>query len=288
MIGQTNAGTDITLVKKSGDTMTGALIIKSPSFDLSANPPSSGNAYALPISWYDKNGVYLTSARPLRTAGDILAYRDGVQREVNGSTYYNFLLLGINASGTRSVTVSEAAPWRHAIGPAVNDVICTYNNTNPSANYEGTWTLLAKEFANYLNNSTSIPTGINATITSCLVMRSGTRVSLRVAFRPTVAIGESAVNLFSIPYSTLGYANGTGYQQYAMAYSDNGNGIIMLNAVNDNTNNVYTIQSQDVVTKTSGGSIAANSDCYLRMDFMHSNDTMLNSACNRFYWRRTA
>ena len=110
--------TDTTRVAKAGDTMTGTLIIKSNSFDLSGDPPASGNAYALPISWYDKNGVYLASARPLRTAGDVLAYRDGIQREINGLTYYNFLSLGVDENGDRSVTVSDAAAWRGALGAA--------------------------------------------------------------------------------------------------------------------------------------------------------------------------
>lgn len=110
--------TDTSRVAKAGDTMTGTLIIKSPNFDLTDNPPASGNAYALPISWYDKNGVYLASARPLRTAGDVLAYRDGIQREINGSTYYNFLSLGVDENGDRSVTVSDAAAWRSALGAA--------------------------------------------------------------------------------------------------------------------------------------------------------------------------
>lgn len=110
--------TDTSRVSTAGDTMTGTLIIKSPSFDLSDNPPASGNQYALPISWYDKNGVYLASARPLRTAGDVLAYRDGIQREVNGATYYNFLSLGVDENGDRRVTVSDAAAWRTALGAA--------------------------------------------------------------------------------------------------------------------------------------------------------------------------
>lgn len=102
-------------VNKSGDTMTGNLNVKSAS--MPANP-TSGNLYL--------NGLYLQDA-----ANDDYAYlrahsasaEKGIQlevrRSVNGSYVYNTLNMRINASGGRTIQVSDGAAWRSAIGANV-------------------------------------------------------------------------------------------------------------------------------------------------------------------------
>lgn len=277
--------TDTSRVAKAGDTMTGALIIKSPSFDLSGNPPASGNAYALPISWYDKNGTYLASARPLRTAGDVLAYRDGIQREVNGATYYNFLLLGVDETGKRSITVSAAPPWRHAIGPAVGDVICTYSNTNPSANYEGTWELIDKEFTPTTETNRSSSVSRNTTNCDAILVytvHNGHQIQFWVQVKNKVAIANSTLTMATFTPANFGVSD-FGDSHRLTEYSDAGDALIMWYLAKNGT--FQTFDGWTLGTSLTH-SVPAQQLDYINFNITLPMGSMLDSWCNKFYWRR--
>lgn len=116
--------TAIGAVNKAGDTMTGNLIVSKagPVISLQntsitvGTTPSSSN-YAPYVSFQDSAGVALASCgSQYLNDGKLGAYLQG-SRSVNGSTVYNKLALMIDASGNRSVTVSDAKVWRNAIMP---------------------------------------------------------------------------------------------------------------------------------------------------------------------------
>ena len=118
--------TGLGAVAKAGDTMTGNLTvskagaviaIKNTSITVGTTPSSS--IYGPYVSFQDSAGVALAAVgAQYINDGNLGAYLQGA-RSVNGTTVYNKLSLSVNSSGGRTVTVSDAAAWRTAIG-AVN------------------------------------------------------------------------------------------------------------------------------------------------------------------------
>ena len=118
-----------TKVSKSGDTMTGDLILNnknSVARDTDINPSSN------PSSTIYGNGHYLQ-----RSDGSNLGYvracksnagTDFMQiealRTISGTNYYNTINLNIASNGTKTVGVSDPSAWRSAIG--INNNLATY------------------------------------------------------------------------------------------------------------------------------------------------------------------
>lgn len=104
-------------VNVTGDTMTGALTIKSSNLAHGTVPSSETYGTRLYFTGND-DGVF----GQLRAVSYPSGF-DGMQllsyRSINGSYVYNVLTMGVNSDGTRFVSVTESAPWRSAIG-AVN------------------------------------------------------------------------------------------------------------------------------------------------------------------------
>lgn len=133
-----NSGNNIvdTYVKKSGDTMTGNLLINSKFVqpistnlqnDVVPKESTAGNAgYHIYIKNKTGSGNYQMG----RITPAIYANGDqGVQfrtwRSVSGSTKYNELLLLVDTSGNPVVKVTNKKSWRDAIG--INDESISYN-----------------------------------------------------------------------------------------------------------------------------------------------------------------
>lgn len=100
---------------------SGALFTKRTDYNASTTPSSS--------LWMD-SVVGVDSAGAGRFNLRQVAHADGYQgvqleahRVINSTNYYNGLRMEINASGARRVVVSEAAPWRSAIGAAPDTAI---------------------------------------------------------------------------------------------------------------------------------------------------------------------
>lgn len=117
-------------VDKAGDTMTGALYInheygltnKDPRVDVTVNP--SVNRFDVSgVTVQDKNGVTIGTFSGIHKKDGTVGFNIGAQRDVNGSTIYNTINVMIDASGNRTVAVSNAEPWRTALK------VLPYNNS---------------------------------------------------------------------------------------------------------------------------------------------------------------
>lgn len=104
-------------VAKTGDTMTGTLtfsnanaIIKKPNMDVTASSISAQQIASFAVE--DKNNTYVSWF-------DTYQDTDGTVRlnlVVRRNAVSNGIYLEVNKSGTRSVSVSDAAKWRAALG----------------------------------------------------------------------------------------------------------------------------------------------------------------------------
>lgn len=117
----TKAETDARYVNIDGDTMTGSLtaisLIRKHPFTIGTVP--SSNSYTMSVQGKDSANTEVYGLYGIYTTDDKLGTQLEVARTVNGTRITNNFRLFIDANGDRSVTVSDSAIWRSAIG-AVN------------------------------------------------------------------------------------------------------------------------------------------------------------------------
>ncbi len=197
------------------------------------------------------------------------------------STEYVYLFHK-NGADFKSLTVKK----KNIIGYEINDVIVTNTNVNPSERLGGTWELIDKEFKSENTNSNSF---FDANTSNCIVntfyiTRSGHNISIRFNFDNKVALSDSTVALGSFNFSELGITELPFSLYYVVGATDDGNGLFMtyVNYSDGST------EIREVVTKTSGGTIPSNKSCYLLFEFATTYDRMLDSFCDKFYWKRIA
>lgn len=114
--------TDTSRVAKSGDTMTGdllmddkSLIIKDETISQDTTLPSS-NLYGKPLQLQGKDGYANTQIRLRKNTDGKLGFNIGLERVINGSPVYHNILMFIDNNGNRSVTLTQRDPWLNALG----------------------------------------------------------------------------------------------------------------------------------------------------------------------------
>ena len=169
----------------SGGTVTGAVHYDSSNITFGTTPSSNTNGTAN-INFRDSKDVQVgyINTRFLsdgRTGLDI-----GVSRPVGSSTVYNAMDLLIDANGNRSVSVSDAAAWRSAIGAM------------PSTKTE--------------SSSASIFTvGSNVTVTSVYHVKTANVFTFTLQVKTTAKFTSGATN-------DLGYF-ASGYRPYGASFN---------------------------------------------------------------------
>lgn len=96
-------------VSKAGDTMTGDLQTKSSNIEINDASNAWGNAS---IYLNDKNSARMASVRAFHFTNGM----GGIQLGGHNGSAENVLRLMVNSSGERSVSVSDSAAWRSALG----------------------------------------------------------------------------------------------------------------------------------------------------------------------------
>lgn len=175
----------------------------------------------------------------------------------------------------------------------IGSVVCTATNTNPSSLYGGTWTLIDKKFSSYYNytdtgNFTKNDTNVTS-ITDPVISRSGHSVSLKITFVNAVNLTGTNVTLGTWNWSKVGISS-IGYTQEFIGLSE-GNGILQL----DIASSTGVMRSIDALARTGtvSGTSASNipipsgSTCYAEITFTVDQSRMLDSACDKFYWKKT-
>lgn len=159
------------------------------------------------------------------------------------------------------------------------------SNTNPSANFGGTWSLVDKQFK--YTNSTSVSDYITLDSTNCSgvtgnIVWNGHVIWCRLEFTPSVAITDTTLSMFTFDLNKLGVT-----QLYVGKYS----------SMSDAGQSVFSfsISSQGIFS-TTDIIVRDKSDASLEVGYtlscefsLYTNPSlMLDSACDKFYWKRTA
>jgi len=189
-----------------------------------------------------------------------------------------------NAMAIRRMSSGTWGDWETLLDLLypVGSVYISNSNTNPSGTLGGTWTLIHKRFAYQIIED---PITFNTTNTQSgdsVAVMNGESIELRISFAPKVELNDSAIAIGQLNLSQIGLTGK--YGEYIPFLADGGNGIAIMQI-----SNTGAIQTQDVITKTSGGTIpASTSTGQARLGLMFAQTSMLDSFCDEFHWKRTA
>ena len=171
-------------------------------------------------------------------------------------------------------------------GSKVGDIIVTSTNADPSERFGGTWKLIDKEFKSEAGNSNSL---FNANATNCEVnnfyfTRGKNSVSIRFNFKNLVELNDSTVVLGNFNFPDLGINELSYGLYYVIGSTDDGNGLFI--SFIDHTSGQTEIR--DTISKGSSGNISSNSSCYLTFEIEATFSKMIDSFCDKFFWKRVA
>lgn len=180
--------------------------------------------------------------------------------------------------------------WAVHCGYRIGDIYITSTPDNPSYDLGGTWELIDKEFESYQNKYTDaadiakyITCTSNCDITEFVVRRIGHTIVFRIYFVINVDLADSTVSLADLNFSALGI-KGLSYQQTNILMGgDGGNGIAITNVSDGGNINVV-----DVIPKGSNTTLASGYTPRLYYQQTLPSGNMLESACDKFYWKRIA
>lgn len=161
----------------------------------------------------------------------------------------------------------------------VGSVFIASENTNPSTMFGGTWTLINKYFTPY-HGAITATLKSGATSANIGMTRDSTSIRLRITIVNKVALTDTAVDLCQLPLSTLGVSN-IGYTWYGSGVSDNGNSVTQATLVYD----TGIFQHTDTFNVSS---LATESKIHYEVNLVIPWERRLDSACDRFFWKRTA
>lgn len=166
----------------------------------------------------------------------------------------------------------------------INSVVITSTNENPASRLGGTWKLIDKEFQSTLNSvsdTTYFTPGTNVSGSTCYVVRSGHNLYVRQIVTVNKILNDESCELGSFNLSNLGIVS-LGMTLYRLlAYNDTSNAGIVYNVGYSNG----TVTQVDVFNKTS---ISSGNSYYLMFNITLAEYLMIDSYCDKFYWKRVA
>lgn len=177
-----------------------------------------------------------------------------------------------------SITIDNVYP--------VGSVYVSSENVNPASVFGGTWELVDKllKHASYNQNTNVFLIDANnvSTLGASLLTVDGNTMEFYVNVGTSVALGDTPVNLFTIALKSIGISAFDAVKRI-IGYSDGGNGL-----VNASVSDSGLVAANDVVTKTSGGTIASGSTMQFNAVWKIPVESRMDAFCDRFFWKRTA
>lgn len=217
-------------------------------------------------------------------------------RPVSGSTDYSDIFIGEPSSGKGEFyarRMIDGVSTNYNLFPKVGEVVCMSTNTAP--NYPGTWTLIDKEFTpQYIDKTTSV--SINTTIVTSLgylIMKySGHTIQIiinKLKNKVTLNGSGDGQELFTLTPADFGV---TAFGSYATDFIgiDSGSSAIFNFRISPDgvvsCTHVFKLVSGSYPAK----SISANTTLgrFEATVTINSPSQMVNSYCNKFYFKRTA
>ena len=166
----------------------------------------------------------------------------------------------------------------------VGSIYITKTNTNPSSRLGGTWSLIKKEFEESKITGTNAFTRNNSVCSSAsaYVTRTGTCLLIELVMVASVNITDSSLTWGTLDLAKIG-VNSLYNTTYPIGSNDGKNAIVYFQI---NTNG--EVISNDIMVRGSSGSMPSGDNTCVQICLPLSMSVMLDSACDKFYWERTA
>lgn len=283
---------------------------------------TSGNTFTIPYVTFDAQGHITAKGTRNHTVPSGTTYSAGTGLSLSGTTFNhsNSVTAGtagsstdtsgntftipyvtydsqghITASGTRNHTVSGGSTYTAGRGmelvndafsrlPLINEVVCMAVPNAPGLT--GTYSLIKRCFEPaFLENDSTVSWNSEFIETTsarrCVIMRTDDRICVNLHYALKVGITETTTRICSIPMDTLGITDLT--TSYTIAHADGVDSISFINAYKSGTNLI--INTVDFLPHGQGNPAG---EWDLQIDLVFSQEEMSPSACNRFYFKRTA
>lgn len=171
----------------------------------------------------------------------------------------------------------------------VGSVYVTNSNVDPSTLVGGTWTYIAKEFSSLMDSADvieewfTVSDATKVSVNSLNFVRNGTTLHIRLSATLKTDLSDTNIEVGTFNVAKLGITRFPLTRYAQQAATDSGNGIALYNLTYPG---VLTLT--DVVPKTDEGTIASGTVLYFDIITNFNQGYMLDSFCNKFYWKRTA
>lgn len=208
-----------------------------------------------------------------------ISLEDVTDYEIEGD---DFGANDINATNQR---INEMNNFIYPVGAVI---INSDYSFNPNNVYGGTWELIDKEFVSAASSNLSFNafTPNSDFITqsddnlSCYVSKNGHCMNIEFSFKTNKAVTDSGGVLGTFNFDNLGISRFTNSMRF-VGCSDGSNIDIMF-YINASTGE---LQILDIV---GADELKAGDTAYFYLTVSVNETQMLDSACDKFFWRRTA
>ena len=187
-----------------------------------------------------------------------------------------------NMSQEVSAQKTQIANIVNVIYP-VGSVYVTSTHTNPATILgKGTWTLVDKGFKSYSVFTPSIFTAsTNVVLEGGYLSRGANTIRIRLSIVVNAALSDTGMKLGTLNWNAVGITGLHAAFVEQLAFRDGANGGIAY-SVNYESGDIQQLDVFDV------DSIASGTTFYLDFTFVVDSSRMLDSECDKFYWKRTA
>ena len=177
------------------------------------------------------------------------------------------------------------------IAHPVGSILTTSTNTNPSSTLGGTWELIDKAFkTDYITLNSSYWTSKNATLDNATSGLTSTvsltdhSINIRLKLNVTTALSDTEVELGTLKLNSIGISRLPYSIFYGVAQSDGGQCVINYSVAYE----TGTVSVYDVINIDGTHSMDSGQYFFINVQEDIPYDLMLDSFCDKFYWKRTA
>ena len=268
---------------------------------------SSSNTLELKFRYKEKGGSYGEyQSVTLTTDGNKFSFSGSIGNSYNYQKQYDFefvlsdkimsLISTFNVTSGESI-IRVAETYVRILGDVrirgnvtindelvnkqIGDIVITSTNTNPSSRLGGTWELIDKEFKSYAASSNNFfsADSTNCELNSCYYTRAGHLIQIRLNYTNKVSLGDTNLTLGTFDFDELG-VTAFPYSLYNLIGASDGGNALLTTYINYSTGILTHAESTSTVS--------ANNSCYLLFEVALTYDRMLDSFCDKFYWKKTA
>ena len=162
----------------------------------------------------------------------------------------------------------------------VGSVYISSTNTNPASKFGGTWSLIDKGFeSRHELVASGFTPATNITAGDTYVDRGGNTLRVRQDITINTALSDTGADLGTFVWSKIGITNLAMSINDAMTYRDGANGGIVWSLWSSGK-----VEQIDILDNTT---IASGNKFFLEFTFVVDSSRMIDSFCDKFYWKRT-